>query len=116
MIKGVGIDVVNIERFAKIVEQSPNFVERYFTFDETNNVDIHSIAAKFAAKEAFVKALNGLIRIEFKELQVLKHESGAPYLLIDEKLQNFMKNHSIHLSISHDGGIATAIVILESLV
>ncbi|NCZ73779.1 MAG: holo-[acyl-carrier-protein] synthase [Actinobacteria bacterium] len=112
MIKGIGVDIVEIRRFQEIVTSQPKFVERYFTKDESTNVSIQSLAGKFAAKEAFVKATKGLISGDLKDIQVLKLENGAPFFLLTNEFHYLSVEFEAHLSISHDAGTAIAFVVI----
>lgn len=76
-----------------------------------------SLAARFAAKEAFLKALGrGLFQVSFKEIEVIREPSGRPRLELHGSAAGLCKEKGIkgvHLSLSHDGGVAVAVVILE---
>jgi phosphopantetheine--protein transferase-like protein len=97
-------------------------LRRVFTPNErrelkTSPFPYESLAGKFAAKEAFLKALGkGLFEIPFLEIEVLKEERGKPFICLHGKAKQMVQEinlKNIHLSISHDGGIAMALVILE---
>jgi holo-[acyl-carrier protein] synthase len=123
MIKGIGIDLVSISLFSEKLENKA-FIKKTFSSLEIESSYSHNkfaerFAGKFAAKEAFMKAIGKGIRQEvwFNQIEVLNHETGAPYFKISGKAQEFFAELGIgyiHLSISHDRNSAVAIVILES--
>jgi holo-[acyl-carrier protein] synthase len=108
---GIGIDVVNIDRFQESVNRTPNLITRLFTENEAS-LSIGSIAARFAAKEALTKALN-IKTLNWREIEVLNEESGKPYFKFHGKLAKEFENKLTHLTLSHDSGIASAMVIVE---
>ena len=113
---GVGIDVVDIDRFAVSVERTPNLRERLFTPDEAR-LPIASLAARFAAKEALAKALGAPHGMGWHDAEVLSEDSGRPILTIRGTVQaraDELGVRHLHLSLSHDAGIASAVVVLES--
>ena len=123
MIKGIGVDIVSFESLSPKLERPP-FVEKVFTPQEIQDCRGHKqyiqrFAGKFAAKEAFMKALGKGIRQEiwFLQIEVLNNEYGAPFIKLTGKAKhnfNELGNGSIHLSISHTKSTAVAVVILES--
>lgn len=112
MIEGVGIDVVNIERFAQSLERTPGLIDRLFTEAEQSK-PISSLAARFAAKEALAKALNAGKGLLWLDAEVINLESGKPVFLFRGEIAEIIDGATVHLSISHDSGIASAIVIVE---
>ena len=112
MIRGVGIDVVNIDRFKQSLERTPGLMQKLFTEAERIK-SIESLAARFAAKEALVKALNAVNGILWHEAEVLNMESGKPTFIFYGSVADLVDGANVHLSISHDAGISTAIVIVE---
>ena len=116
MIIGVGIDLVDLARFESTVNRTPKLIDRLFTETE-REANLTSLAGKFAAKEAFVKALGGVDGLHWHEVEVAKHPSGAPYLLVTGETLEVAQAagiKSFHVSISHDGGKAVSVVIAES--
>ena len=111
-ILGIGIDVVDIDRFAKSLERTPTMLTRLFTEAESN-LSIGSIAARFAAKEALTKALN-IKSLNWIEIEVLNEESGKPYFNFHGNLAKDLLDKYVHLTLSHDAGIASAMVIVEA--
>lgn len=122
MIYGIGTDLVQMERMEKSL-QSPAFWQRVFGEEERaflqtrqQKRQVEGAAANFAAKEAFLKAMGtGIGGFELHELQVLRQPSGAPYFKLCGKAAQWMEqNHiTLHISLSHDAGMAQAFVILE---
>ncbi|WP_428769097.1 holo-ACP synthase [Treponema sp. HNW] len=124
MISGCGIDIVCTERFLHWTENPP-LMRRFFHPDELEDVTAVSkgkaaerLAVRFAAKEAFGKALGtGLSGFNLNDVCVLKDESGRPFLRLyggAEKLFKKGGNTRVHLSLSHEKCYAVAQVILES--
>jgi holo-[acyl-carrier protein] synthase len=112
MIVGVGIDAVDINRFEKSLEQTPNLKTKLFTKVERMK-SIQSLAARFAAKEALIKALNAENGILWHEAEVVNLEGGKPAFVFYGAVADLVGGANVHLSISHDAGNATAIVIVE---
>jgi len=122
MIVGVGIDLIEIEKIAKNIH-SKTFLRKIFT--ESEITDCKSVvnsperfAGKFAAKEAFMKAIGKGIHQEvwFIQIEVLNHESGAPYVQVNGEAEASITKlgvKKIHASITHTKNIAAAVVILE---
>ena len=91
MITGIGIDLIDVERIKKLIEKNPRFIQRIFTRKEIhycqNKVNKYQhFAARFAAKEAFFKALGR--RIKWKDVGLINLSSGKPELEINTK-KNF---------------------------
>jgi holo-[acyl-carrier protein] synthase len=112
MILGVGIDVVDIDRFKQSLDRTPSLIPKLFTEVESGK-PIQSLAARFAAKEALVKALNAENGILWHEAEVVNLEGGKPVFIFYGAVAGLVDGANVHLSISHDAGIATAIVIVE---
>ena len=116
MILGVGIDVVDVARFGETLARTPNLVERLFTTDERLR-PLASLAARFAAKEAIAKALGAPRGMHWHDAEVVSEESGRPLLTIRGTVRaraDELGAAHVHLSLSHDAGIASAMVVLES--
>ena len=112
---GVGIDVVDVARFGKTLERTPALRTRLFT-DAERERSLASLAARFAAKEALAKALGAPGDMRWHDAEVVTEASGRPLL----KLRGTVRSRadalgvtSVHLSLSHDAGIASAVVVLE---
>lgn len=112
MIEGIGIDVVDIERFSQSLIRTPALVDRLFTSRE-KILPPSSLAARFAAKEALAKALNAGKGLPWLEAEVINTESGKPVFLFSGTIADLVDSAEVHLSLSHDAGIASAIVIVE---
>ncbi|MDQ6642761.1 MAG: holo-ACP synthase [Actinomycetota bacterium] len=115
MILGVGIDVVDIARFAESLERTPRLRERLFTPAEAQ-LPMQSLAARFAAKEALAKALEAPSGLDWQHAEVVKAASGRPSFELTGTVlarADDLLVGSVHLSLSHDAGIASAIVVLE---
>ena len=112
MIEGVGIDVVDIERFAKSLERTPALADRIFSQRE-KVLPISSQAARFAAKEALAKALNAGRGLPWLDAEVVNLESGKPVFIFTGAIADLVDGATVHLSLSHDAGIASAVVIVE---
>lgn len=112
---GVGIDVVDIERFGDALTRTPGLRERLFTPLELER-PLASLAARFAAKEAAAKALGAPGDMHWHDAEVVSESSGRPLLELRGTVlarANGLGVTSVHLSLSHDAGIASAVVVLE---
>ena len=117
MIVGVGIDVVDVERLAAALERTPTRAARLFTEKEQESGEVASLAARFAAKEAVAKALGAPGGLRWLDAEVVRLESGRPVLAVTGTVAAAAASQGIrswHLSLSHDGGLATAMVVAES--
>jgi holo-[acyl-carrier protein] synthase len=116
MIFGIGVDLVDISRFEKAIEQTPKLKDRLFTQNE-RTLSLQSLAARFAAKEALMKAVGKAKGLSFQDVSVVKDEQGKPYFELTGETEQTIKDHGInhlHLSLSHDGNMAVAYVIAEA--
>ncbi|ANJ27846.1 holo-ACP synthase [Agromyces aureus] len=116
MIAGIGIDVVDIARFERSIARTPALVDRLFAESERGR-PARSLAARFAAKESLIKALGGHAVVRWHEMTVVQDADGNPDFELSGGLADHMRALGIdrvHLSMSHDAGIASAFVILES--
>jgi holo-[acyl-carrier protein] synthase len=114
-IVGVGIDVVDLERFGESLKRTPGLRERLFTPGEATR-PLASLAARFAAKEAVAKALGAPGGLLWHDAEVVSEESGRPVLTMRGTVlarADELGVISVHLSLSHDAGIASAVVVLE---
>ena len=125
MIYGVGTDIVNIDRIQKIIlKNKEGFIKRVLTNHEqalfANKADSAAFCAKrFAAKEAFSKALGtGIGRVvSFQDLTVRNNDNGKPHFIPSEKLRLYLLEKGVkqaHLSISDENQYAVAFVVLEA--
>lgn len=116
MIIGIGIDVCDIARFERVLARTPSLRERLFTPPERELLG-SSLAARFAAKEAIAKALGATPGLNWQDATVHRVDHGAPRLEITGTVAARAAQLGItrwHLSLSHDGGIASAIAIGEA--
>ena len=115
MIVGIGIDVCDVRRFAEAVERTPRMVQRLFTPLEAEH-SVASLAARFAAKEALAKALGAPAGMAWHDAEVQTDAGGRPYFVITGTVENRARAlgvRHVHLSLSHDAGIASAMVVCE---
>ncbi|NYG56910.1 holo-ACP synthase [Nocardioides perillae] len=113
---GVGTDVVDVERFVASLARTPGLRERLFTPAEATRGPA-SLAARFAAKEAVAKALGGPAGLGWHDAEVVSEESGRPRLELRGTVRaaaDALGVAHVHVSLSHDAGIASAVVVLES--
>lgn len=116
MIIGVGIDVCDVDRFAATVARAPGLVDRLFTPAEAAR-PVASQAARFAAKEALAKALGAPAGLSWHDAEVLTDDAGRPSFRITGTVADraaVLGVGQIHVSLSHDAGIASAVVICEA--
>lgn len=121
MIVGVGIDVAEIERFGQALERTPTLAERLFVDAELwlpggERRGVASLAARFAAKEALAKALGAPGGLSWTDAEVVTADSGQPSLAVRGTVAARAEALGVrgwHLSLSHDAGIASAVVIAE---
>lgn len=112
MIDGVGIDVVDIARFLESLKRTPGLREKLFTDSEQSKSD-QSLAARFAAKEALYKALSPNHGLHWHEAEVINQSNGKPDFLFRGEIADLVDGAQVHLSLSHDAGIASAMVVIE---
>jgi holo-[acyl-carrier protein] synthase len=112
MIDGIGIDVVDIKRFQESLERTPGLLEKLFTESE-RGVAPSSLAARFAAKEALYKALSPEHGLAWHDAEVINHSNGKPDFLFRGQIADLIDGANVHLSLSHDAGIASAMVVIE---
>ncbi|MGY0059378.1 holo-ACP synthase [Streptomyces sp. LZ34] len=121
MIIGVGIDVAEIDRFDDALRRTPGmadrlFVERELTLPGGERRGIASLAARFAAKEALAKALGAPGGLRWTDAEVLTESSGQPRLSVRGTVAARAAELGVrawHVSLSHDAGVASAVVIAE---
>jgi holo-[acyl-carrier protein] synthase len=116
-IVGVGVDVVAVARLERALARTPRLRERLFTEGERALPRVESLAARFAAKEAVAKALGAPGGLRWRDAEVVVEPSGRPRLALHGGVAEEAAAQGIatwHLSLSHDGGVATAVVVAES--
>ena len=123
MIIGVGIDVVPVDRFAESLTRTPGLRDRLFTDEEQRTPGGasrtgESLAARFAAKEAVAKALGAPGDLRWHDAEVTVGANGRPHLAVRGSVAGRAAQLGVtswHLSMSHDGGIASAVVVAEGV-
>ncbi|MFC7975684.1 holo-ACP synthase [Streptomyces sp. NPDC057242] len=121
MIIGVGIDVAEIDRFAASIERTPGLLDRLFVEDELllpsgERRGVASLAVRFAAKEALAKALGAPAGLLWTDAEVYVEETGQPRLRVRGTVEARAVELGVrhwHVSLSHDAGVASAVVIAE---
>lgn len=119
MIVGVGVDVCPVERFAESLRRTPSLRNKLFTESElvTASGNLRgpaSLAARFAAKEALAKALGAPGNMRWHDAEVSTVDFGAPRLSVRGTVRdraNALGVSTFHISLSHDGGLAVAMVL-----
>jgi len=122
VIVSVGNDVVLVDRFIAALRRTPMLAERLFTESERttrsgNPRSPESLAARFAAKEAVAKALGAPSGLHWHDCEIVVDPDGRPWLTVSGSVAAAAADRGIerwHLSLSHDGGIASAVVIAEA--
>ena len=125
MIYGIGTDIVEISRFQRFLDDdNAALLQRLFTGRERDvcaakRSSATCLAARFAAKEAFLKALGTGLRdgISWQEMEVVNDELGKPELVLTGRAHEIYRDRNLanlFLSLSHDGGYAIAMVVLEA--
>ena len=123
MVLGTGIDIIEVARIQKAMERDIGFRDKIFTpgeieYCETKKHKFENYAARFSAKESFLKAIGTGWRfgIRFADIEVYHDELGKPFIRVHGKAKQLITDLSvskIHVSLSHLKEMATAIVILE---
>lgn len=117
MIKGIGIDIIEIDRIKEVVEKyGDNFLSKIYSDKEINycrnrkTFKYPELAARFAAKEAYSKAVGtGMAGFNWREIEISNNSSGKPFILLKGK-----KKSKVHVSLSHSRDYAVAFVTLEA--
>lgn len=115
VIIGIGVDLVDIPRFERALARTPRLAERLFAPAE-RTLKPHSLAARYAAKEALIKALGGSDGVHWTDIEVASEPSGRPVFALSGETAATVDGRGIralHLSLSHDAGLATAYVVAE---
>ena len=122
MIYGIGIDIIKIDRMQEADQKwGRKFIEKFLTSDEIKycfekKVPYLSVAVRFAAKEALIKAIGSEIAVNMKDIEIILNEKGRPSIKVKGTLESFFKENTItkcHLSLSHEKEFGVACVILE---
>jgi holo-[acyl-carrier protein] synthase len=121
MIVGIGVDVVDLARFERALIRTPTLMDRLFAPSEQvkdgQPMPLRSLAGRFAAKEALIKALGDSTGVVWHDMRVVNDPLGNPGFELQESTRAIAEARgitSIHLSMSHDAGIAIAYVVAES--
>jgi holo-[acyl-carrier protein] synthase len=125
MIFGIGTDIIETERLRQKLERKPAMAQKIFSereraYCEKQKYPEQGLAARFAAKEAFLKALGSgwVAPMEFYEIEVLNNEAGKPYIELTGKTKRIVEakgNFRMLVSLSHVKAMATAVVVVETL-
>jgi holo-[acyl-carrier protein] synthase len=112
---GIGVDVVDLAKFAASLERTPTMRQRLFTSAEAD-LPLESLAGRFAAKEALAKAMGAPSGLSWQDFEIVNNAHGAPEFLLHgaaPERVSALGIETIHLSISHDVTVATAFVVAE---
>lgn len=115
MIIGIGVDVVDLARFERAVDRTPALRERLFAPAE-RGLPLRSLAGRFAAKEALIKAIGDSTGVTWQDMEIVSDGHRNPSFLLHNAVKSIVAARGIaavHLSMSHDGGIAIAYVVAE---
>lgn len=115
IITGVGVDIVDIDRFEEMLQRTPRLKQRLFAPEE-RDLSLASLAARAAAKEAAGKALGNPGELSWQDVVVRKTAANRPYLVLRGAARRTALTlgvTALHLSLSHDGRLATAMVTAE---
>ena len=120
MIVGIGVDVVDLARFERALSRTPSLKSRLFADAELVAGDrvlaLRSLAGRFAAKEALIKALGESGGIRWHHMQVVSDGHGNPSFKLTDAAAEVAAHRgvtAVHLSMSHDAGVAIAYVVAE---
>lgn len=118
---GIGVDLVDIARFERAMARTPRLGERLFGDGERRrdgrDLPLRSLAGRFAAKEALIKALGDSRGIAWREMAVVSDADGKPAFDLSGRAADAVAELGItgvHLTLSHDAGLAIAFVVAES--
>jgi len=119
-VQGIGIDLENNERIMRLIEKwGVSFMERVYTPAEIayclpKKDNGGSFTARFAAKEALLKALGTGLRdgFKWKEMEVLNDTQGKPYFTVYGKVKRVLQSRKVYISLSHTAQQAVAVVII----
>lgn len=116
MIFGIGTDLCSIERMQQSLDRTPNLAQRIFHPNESG-LPVNSLAARFAAKEALAKAIGDPRLLVWAEIEVAREDSGKPHFILHGNTKANLESlgiSQIHLSLSHEIELASAMVVVES--
>ena len=117
---GVGVDVVDVARFALVIERRPGLLARLFTDAERRDAGSRPerLAVRFAAKEAVLKSMSvGLGAASWRSIEVRRDQSGAPHVRLHADAASLAERlgvERLHVSLSHTASTAVAFVVASS--
>lgn len=120
-VAGLGLDVCSIDRMKRLIEgpRGQRFIERVYSLAERDACakradPAAAYAARFAAKEALIKALGAPEGLRWQDMEVVR-DGGAPAFQLSGQAQTEVQRRgaAVHLSITHDAGVAAAVVLLD---
>jgi holo-[acyl-carrier protein] synthase len=114
-IAGIGVDVVDLKRVEHSLMRTPQLKVRLFAESE-RDLPLRSLAGRFAAKEALIKALGDSTGVQWHDMVIVNNELGNPGFVLSGGTEQIVKRLGItmiHISMSHDAGIAIAQVVTE---
>jgi len=121
LIIGIGVDVVDLARFERALDRTPKLKNRLFAEVELSTPDrvlsLRSLAGRFAAKEALIKALGESAGIQWHDMRVVSDLHGNPHFELSGAAAAVAASkgaRTLHLTMSHDAGVAVAMVVAES--
>jgi len=123
-VRGIGVDAVDVARFKEVMARRPAVLDRLFTAAERAYAErcadpAPRFAARFAAKEAALKALGvGMGEAGFREVEVVRDESGEPHLALSGRAATLAADRGVrrwHVSLTHTDTVAVASVVAEGL-
>jgi len=121
LIVGIGVDVVDLARFERALDRTPKLKNRLFAEVELSTPDrvlsLRSLAGRFAAKEALIKALGESAGIQWHDMRVVSDLHGNPHFELSGAAAAVAASkgaRTLHLTMSHDAGVAVAMVVAES--
>jgi holo-[acyl-carrier protein] synthase len=120
VIVGIGVDLVDVARFERAASRTPRLLDRLFAESEQHpqgrDMPLRSLAARFAAKEALIKAIGDSDGVRWHDIRVVSNELRNPSFELSGRIAEVAKERGIatfHLSMSHDADLAIAYVIAE---
>ncbi|MDP3209909.1 MAG: holo-ACP synthase [Rhodoglobus sp.] len=121
MIVGIGVDIVDLARFERALQRTPSLISRLFAESEQvkdgEPMPLRSLAGRFAAKEALIKALGDSSGVTWHDMRVVNDSLGNPSFELHNSTRVIADARgitSVHLSMAHDAGVAIAYVVAES--
>jgi holo-[acyl-carrier protein] synthase len=116
VIVGVGVDLVDVARFERSLEKTPRLLDRLFAPSE-RMLPVRSLAARFAAKEALIKAVGHSTEFRWHDMEIVSNEHRNPEFQVTGGVAQALAEIGatrLHLSMTHDGGTAVAFVVAEA--